>query len=409
MAFMLNFEINISKIKSIYKNQVKNDENFIINYARTINYFGRVVLSNCTSNNLLKKICSVAECYLMMSSPKFETIKSVLQMGVKKVIIPEKDVKNIGQKISKNIIIARVTLQPFLQIKYNLQIKWLNSYLLNLKEDLKEIFNRVNPYCSEFLIDYDEDLNMDESTVLAVIDYITDFTKYPLTFLDTNNRFTEAIEKKGVNPFIRSSGMFEEKEMLKIFKSALDFQKLEGLIPTIVQDEHNQILMLAFSSQDSLTQALIQKKGIYYSRSRKSIWIKGETSENYQTLNQVRYDCDQDALLFKVRQEGVACHLQRYSCFGNKEFKLLDLYEVIQNRILKPVAGSYTSKISKDERLIIEKIKEESNEVINYTNEENLTWEIADLLYFIMVLMAKKGIKLQDILNELRSRRNYGN
>jgi len=392
MAFMLNFEINISKIKSIYKNQVKNDENFIINYARTINYFGRVVLSNCTSNNLLKKICSVAECYLMMSSPKFETIKSVLQMGVKKVIIPEKDVKNIGQKISKNIIIARVTLQPFL-----------------LKEDLKEIFNRVNPYCSEFLIDYDEDLIMDESTVLAVIDYITDFTKYPLTFLDTNNRFTEVIEKKGVNPFIRSSGMFEEKEMLKIFKSALDFQKLEGLIPTIVQDEHNQILMLAFSSQDSLTQALIQKKGIYYSRSRKSIWIKGETSGNYQTLNQVRYDCDQDALLFKVRQEGVACHLQRYSCFGNKEFKLLDLYEVIQNRILKPVAGSYTSKISKDERLIIEKIKEESNEVINYTNEENLVWEIADLLYFIMVLMAKKGINLQDILNELWSRRNYGN
>ncbi|GAH44508.1 unnamed protein product, partial [marine sediment metagenome] len=97
------------------------------------------------------------------------------------------------------------------------QIKWLNSYLLNLKEDLKEIFNRVNPYCSEFLIDYDEDLNMDESTVLAVIDYITDFTKYPLTFLDTNNRFTEAIEKKGVNPFIRSSGMLiGEVEMIGI-------------------------------------------------------------------------------------------------------------------------------------------------------------------------------------------------
>ncbi|MHA1235268.1 MAG: phosphoribosyl-ATP diphosphatase [Promethearchaeota archaeon] len=166
--------------------------------------------------------------------------------------------------------------------------------------------------------------------------------------------------------------------------------------------------MLAFSSQESLTQALIQKKGVYYSRSRKSIWVKGETSGNRQTLNTARYDCDQDALLFNVRQEGVACHLQRYSCFGNKEFELSDLIEIIQDRILNPTANSYTSKISKDEQSIMEKIREESNEVINYTNDENLVWEIADLLYFIMVLMAKKEINLQDILNELWSRRNYG-
>ncbi len=397
---MLNFEINISKIKSIYKNQVKNDENFIINYARRINYFGRVVLNNCTSNKLLKEICSVAECYLMMSSPKFETIKSVIQMGVKKVIIPEKEVKNIGQKISKNIIIARITLQ---------KISLLNNNLINLEEDLKEIFNRVNPYCSEFLIDYDDELNIDQSTILEIIKIVSNFNQNSLTFLVPNSKITSEIERNGVNSLISSREMFEEKEMTRIFKSVINFQKHEGLVPTIVQDEHNQILMLAFSSQDSLTQALVQKKGIYYSRSRKSIWIKGETSGNYQSLCQARYDCDQDTLLFIVHQSGVACHLQRYSCFGNKKFKISDLYEIVQDRILNPVANSYTSKISKDERLIIEKIKEESNELINYTNDENLVWEIADLLYFIMVLMAKKEIKLQDILNELWSRRNYDN
>ena len=203
--------------------------------------------------------------------------------------------------------------------------------------------------------------------------------------------------------------MLEEKEMIKILISVLDFQKQEGLIPTIVQDEHNQILMLAFSSQDSLTQALVQKRGVYYSRSRKSIWVKGETSGNYQTLYQTKYDCDRDTLLFIVRQLGDACHLQLYSCFGNKEFKLSDLYDIIQDRILNPVANSYTSKISKEERLVIEKIREESNEIINYTDDKNLVWEIADLFYFVLVLMAKKGIKLQDILNELWSRRNNGN
>jgi len=397
---MLKFELNIHKIKSLYENQLKIDENFIINYAKRINYFGSVVVSNIKSQIILKGICDVAECDLMMNSPKLETIRAVLRQGVKRVIIPEKEVEDIGQKVSKNIIIVKITLRKTLL---------LNSNLNNLKAELKEIINRVLPYCSELLIDYDKDLIIDESTVLAVIDYISDFTNYPLNFLDAQNKFTEILEKKGINPFVCSSEMFEENEMLKIFKSALDFQNLESLIPTIVQDEHNQVLILAFSSQDSLTQALIQKKGIYYSRSRKSIWIKGETSGNYQILNKVRYDCDQDALIFNVRQEGVACHLQRYSCFGNKEFALSDLYEIIQDRILNPVNDSYTSKISKDERLIIEKIKEESNEVINYTDDQNLSWEIADLFYFVMVLMAKKGIKLQDILNELWSRRNYGN
>jgi len=397
---MLKFEINLRKIKSNYKNQVKNDENFIFNYAKRINFFGSIVLSNSTSNSLLKKICSVAECYLMMNSPNFETVKSVLQMGVKKVIIPEKDVRNIGQKISKKIIIARITLQ---------KVSMVNNTLQNLKEELEEIINRVSPYCSELLIDYDNDIKTEKSTLLGIIKIISNFNQNSITFLDPNSKITKELERKGVNPLIRTQNMLEEMEIIKIFKSVLDFQKNEGLIPTIVQDEHNQILMLAFSSQDSLTQALVQKRGVYYSRSRKSIWVKGETSGNYQTLYKAKYDCDRDTLLFIVRQSGNACHLPRYSCFGDKEFKLSDLYDIIQERILNPVANSYTSKISKDESLVIEKIREESNEVINYTNDENLIWEIADLLYFIMVLMAKKGIKLQDILNELWSRRKYGN
>ena len=397
---MLKFEININKIKSIYKNQIKNDENFIINYAIRINQFGSAVLSNFPSDNLLKKVCSVAECYLIMNSPNFETIKSVLQMGVKKVIIPEKEVKNIGQKISKKIIIARITLQ---------KMSLLNNNLKNLTEELEEIINRVNPYCSELLIDYDDEINTDKSILLGILNIISSFNQNSITFLDPNSTITKELEMKGINPLISAQNILEEKEMITIFKSVLDFQKQEGLIPTIVQDEHNQILMLAFSSQDSLTQALVQKRGIYYSRSRKSIWVKGETSGNYQTLYQARYDCDRDTLLFIVRQSGDACHLPRYSCFGNKEFRLSDLYDIIQDRILNPVANSYTSKISKDEQLVIEKIREESNEVINYTDDKNLAWEIADLVYFILVLMAKKGIKLQDILNELWSRRNYGN
>jgi len=154
---------------------------------KRINYFGSVVVSNIESQSLLKGICGVADCDLMMNSPKLETIQAVLRKGVKRLIIAEKEVEDISQKVSKNIIIARITLRKTLI---------LNNNLNDLRTELKELINRVIPYCSEFFIDYDDDLNIDESTVLAVIDYISNFTNYPLTFLDTNNVHLRCLKRE---------------------------------------------------------------------------------------------------------------------------------------------------------------------------------------------------------------------
>ena len=120
----------------------------------------------------------------------------------------------------------------------------------------------------------------------------------------------------------------------------------------------------------------------------------------------VKYDCDKDTLLFKVKQKGVACHKGSYSCFGagNKEFNLKELYDCLKDRVDNPKQNSYTSLLSKDEKSIKEKIKEESDEVINYTDMDNLIWEIADLTYFILMLMAKKNITVDEIEDELRGR-----
>ena len=397
---MLRFELNIKKIKSNSNNKLGVEDNFIIDYAKSINYFGSIVISNCSSNDILKSVCSVAECYLMMDTPNLESIELGLQMGVRKFIIPEKEIEKISKLVSKNIIIARYTLK---------EKSGLNFDSKGLGKELIDVFNNLKPYCSEILIDWDDKIILEQNIILTIADSISHFINFPLTFLDPNGRNSTKLEKKGINPFIITSNVFSEEEMIKIFISIQDFQKNDGLIPTIVKNDHNQILMLAYSSRDSLSQALIQKQGIYFSRSRKSIWIKGETSGNYQELYQVRYDCDQDTLLFTVHQLGFACHLQRYSCFEDKRFGFLDLFEIIEDRIKNPIPNSYTSKISNDEKLIIEKIREEAEELVNYVDQKNLVWEIADLSYFILVLMAKKGIKIQDILNELRKRRNYGN
>jgi len=176
-----------------------------------------------------------------------------------------------------------------------------------------------------------------------------------------------------------------------------------SLIPTIVKDQNNQILMLAFSNKKSVQQALKQRKGIYYSRTRNKLWKKGETSSNTQELLRIQTDCDSDTLIFTVKQKNVACHEGDYSCFSDKEFSFNDLLDIIKSR---KGSNSYTDKLLNNEPKLIKKIIEEANEVINYTDKNNLRWEIADMLYFISVLMVKNNIDYKDIENELKIR-NY--
>ena len=118
----------------------------------------------------------------------------------------------------------------------------------------------------------------------------------------------------------------------------------------------------------------------------------------------IAYDCDQDTLLFTVKQKGAACHTGSYSCFGERDFTLQSLYALLKERKEVMPEGSYTSKLLTDPDLLMEKIQEESNEVINYRDRENLVWEIADLSYFLLVLMARERIAPEEIKNELSRR-----
>ena len=231
--------------------------------------------------------------------------------------------------------------------------------------------------------------------------------KNPLTVAGGITYLSEIkwLENLGINSQLGMSLYTGKIRLSDAFASILDFGKNNGLIPTIVQDGQGQALMLAFSSRESLKKSLETGKATYYSRSRKKNWTKGETSGNYQEIVRVRYDCDRDALLFTVKQKNVACHYGRYSCFGDKEFAFQELYDVIKDRIKSPRPKSYTSKIASSENKIKEKIREECMEILGYTDKNNLIWEISDLFYFVFVLMAKNGIDISDIQNELWRRR----
>ncbi|WP_029687516.1 bifunctional phosphoribosyl-AMP cyclohydrolase/phosphoribosyl-ATP diphosphatase HisIE [Thermoanaerobacter sp. A7A] len=204
----------------------------------------------------------------------------------------------------------------------------------------------------------------------------------------------------------------------------IDIEKLKfdekGLIPAIVQDYNTkQVLMLAYMNEESLKLSLEKGETYFFSRSRKEIWHKGETSGNTQKIKNIFYDCDEDALLIEVEPKGPACHTGNVSCFyrsflgeiKNYDMEILKkLYERVKDRKTNPVEGSYTNYLfEKGLDKILKKIGEETTEVViasKNDSKEEIVYEVSDLLYHLIVLLVDKGIKLEDVYGEL-GRRYY--
>ena len=189
-----------------------------------------------------------------------------------------------------------------------------------------------------------------------------------------------------------------------------------GLIPAIVVDaENGQVLTLAYMNRESLEISLEKKLTCFYSRSRKCLWLKGETSGNYQHIQSITADCDYDALVVRVKKDGPACHLGTDSCFtnpvlvaGEEALSMEGLYQLLQGRKKNLPEGSYTTYLfQKGTDKILKKIGEESTEVIiagKAGDKAETIYEIADLAYHVLVLMAQMDITVGDIKAELASR-----
>ncbi len=274
----------------------------------------------------------------------------------------------------------------------------------------------------------------------GIIESLEDITDHPFSVIVDGydkERWVEILKKgqvTGIGGFYVSdpeTNITELKQDLaaegietKKFESSMEWSEFklngEGLLPVIVQDYQTaEVLMMAYMNEEAFRTTLFLGKMTYYSRSRKELWIKGETSGHYQYVKSLTIDCDKDTLLARVSQVGAACHTGNTSCFFQelvkKEFTTKnpmrvfeDVYDVIKDRKENPKEGSYTNYLfEKGIDKILKKIGEEATEIViasKNSDKEEIKYEVSDFLYHVMVLMVEKGVTWEDIVEELNQR-----
>ena len=194
----------------------------------------------------------------------------------------------------------------------------------------------------------------------------------------------------------------------------IDFEKMGGLVPAIIQDAVTQkVLMLGFMNEEAYQKTLDTKHVTFWSRTRNTLWTKGETSGNFLNLVDIKVDCDNDTLLIQAHPDGPTCHTGTDTCWGEENHAnpllfLTELQDFINRRKEEMPEGSYTTKLFKEGiNKIAQKVGEEALEtVIEATNgtSDHLVYEASDLLYHLLVMLTEKGLRTEEVAQELQKR-----
>ncbi len=384
----------------------------VLSLAKDFNRYGETAIIDLDAamnrgNNLtsIKQILNVAECRVGGGIRTIKKAKELISMGASRVILGSAVFKHneinvpflneLVEEIDRqNIIIAIDNLNGEIVTK-----AWTHRTGFFIPDAIREL----EKYCAEFLFTCVDREGTMEGFDFAAAEGLQKLTSNKITVAG-GIRSIDEIKKCAQLGFDVQIGMAlytGNIDLAEAFVESLNWYN--PLMPTVTQDDSGQVLMLAYSNKESLRKTFETNRMWYFSRSRNRLWMKGETSNNFQELVKLRTDCDRDALLATVRQQGWACHTGRFSCFGPKKFSLEELYGIIVDRLRNPTPESYTAKLT--DSLLKEKIQEECAEVIRAKSKAALIYKLADILYFLTVFMAKNDIRISDVLSELGSRR----
>ncbi|WP_144393457.1 phosphoribosyl-AMP cyclohydrolase [Pleionea sediminis] len=359
-------------------------------------------LGKGSNESLIIELLKKRPCRVGGGIRDLETAQKYIKAGATKIIIGTKCRDDWVKKLPRESLIFAIDAKG----DYWSTSGWQETESVKVLDLIPELAKN----CSEFLYTQVEKEGLLQGLDRERIEGVLKASKVPVTIAGGISTLDDIIwfTQFGASGQIGMSIYTGVLNLNDCFLAQLDFEK-SPLIPTIVQDvETNKVLMLAYSNRDSLIQALTKRTGVYWSRSRESLWEKGLTSGHIQQLVNVDFDCDGDTLLFKVKQTGSACHFNRYSCFSSErnEFSLDRLEKLLSQRKEQLPEKSFSTKLFQSAELRAEKIKEEAEELIEAETFEEVRWEAADLIFFALTDALAKGVSITDITHELRSRFN---
>jgi len=391
------------------KDLVLTAERDAVDLACEFNRYGEVAVIDLdaamgkgSNLKLIEQVCRVADVRVGGGIRDLETARTLLKAGAKRLIFGTAASEELCGQLPQDIVMVALDHKDGKVLDKG----WQNA----TDETVVDRAKRLAPYCGSFLSTFVQT----EGTMAGIsIDAARDLQKQlqkPLTVAGGTATTLEvsALAREGIDVQV-GMGLYTGKiDPVQSVVDSVEWPE-NKLVPTVVQNETGQVLMVAYSSPQSLEQALKQGKGVFFSRSRNEIWVKGLTSGSTQELISCRVDCDRDCLLFTVRQTKGACHSGSYSCFDQisttPRFSVAELFETLKERKRDMPEKSYTATLLSNRKKLMKKIVEETYEVTSFDSRENLRWEIADLIYHLSILAVAEGIDWSDIESELASRR----
>ena len=340
--------------------------------------------------------------------------KELISLGAEKVIIgskawkenpvPGESVMNeeflqeLCDAIGKDRVIISVDA-----INGKIAVKgWTEALDIPLVEGAKQ----AEKYCSEMLFTCVEKEGCMQGTNMEYVKALREAVKCRVVAAGGVSTVEEiaALQKLKCDVQL-GMALYTGKVSLKdSFIACLDFDKVP-LIPVIAQSVNGQVLMEGYANKDAFEKTFESGKLTFWSRERKTLWTKGETSGNFLEVVKLRADCDRDTVLATVIPHGPACHTGSWTCFGSDPMEASSmgrLYDIIADRFANPKPGSYTATLN--DKRVREKVEEEAEELCEAETKEDVIWEAADLLYFVNVLLYKEGVTWQDVYDELDKR-----
>ncbi|WP_296010428.1 bifunctional phosphoribosyl-AMP cyclohydrolase/phosphoribosyl-ATP diphosphatase HisIE [uncultured Treponema sp.] len=370
---------------------------------------------NTANTELLKSLLRKGNVRVGGGIRTVKKARELVSLGAEKVIIGSAawnlDRKNGGSILNTEFLdelVSSIGKQRIIisvdAINGKIAVKgWTETADISLIEGARE----AEKYASELLFTCVEKEGCMQGTDMEMVKQLRDSVKCRVVAAGGVNSLEQIVQLEKLHCDVQLgmalyTGAVNLKES---FINCIDWEKTNGMVPVIAQSPAGEVLMMGYSNKEALEKTFELGKLTFFSRTRNTLWTKGETSGHFLELVKMRADCDRDTILATVIPHGGVCHTGSFNCFSSEadeKSSMERLYGTITERFANPRPGSYTATLN--DKRVREKILEEAEELTEAEGKDEVIWEAADLLYFASVLMYKEGITWQDVYNELDRR-----